>query len=359
VTRPLRATVDLEAIRHNARLASGLAPASRLLAVVKADAYGHGARQVVAALDELADGFAVASVEEAEVVRRASPGRPILLLEGVYSPDELAAAGALGLDVVVHSPRQVAWLAEARLPHPLRTWLELDSGMHRMGFPPAGYRAAYERLDALPGVSEIVLMTHFGRADETDADATTHQIRCFDDTTTGLSGARSLANSAGVVAWPASHGDWTRPGIMLYGCEPLFEPHPATRGLRPAMELTAEVIAVRDVAAGQAVGYGARFVADRPSRIGVVSVGYGDGYPRHAPDGTPILVDGARTRLAGRVSMDVITVDLTDLPASGIGSPVELWGRRLPADEVASAVGTIAYELVTRVAARVPRVYRS
>ena len=356
MARPLRATIDLSAIRHNAGVAREAAPDSKLLAVVKADAYGHGVVPVVQALADLADGFAVASLEEAVAVRGSGILHPLCLLEGVFSPEELPEANALDLDLVVHAEHQIRWLEEAPLPSPVRVWLKLDSGMHRLGFSPGAYRKAWERVRRIEGVSEIVLTTHFAQADETTVEVTRDQMERFASAAGELPGPRSLANSAGVLAWPASHEDWIRPGLMLYGANPLVEETDRTRRLRPAMELVTEILAVQDVEPGEAIGYAGAYVCDHPMRIGIAAAGYGDGYPRHAPTGAPILVAGRRTRLVGRVAMDMIAVDLTDLPETGVGSPVELWGRDLPVREVADAADTLTYELLTRVMPRVPRI---
>ncbi|KRW74197.1 alanine racemase [Stutzerimonas nitrititolerans] len=355
--RPLIATIDLTAIRHNYALAKRCAPGRRAFAVVKADAYGHGSAAVAAALREEADGFAVCSVEEARVVREQAPKARLLLLEGCFDAEDYAAAMELGLDVSVQGAEQAQRLLDCAPARALNVWLKLDSGMHRLGFEPAELQRWAERLRGAPQVAEVNLMSHFACADEHLHALTDHQLeRCH-----GMQGfafdQRSFANSAAVLTLAPAHMDWLRPGIMLYGASPFAERSAAELGLRPAMTLTAEVIALHDVPAGDSVGYGATWVAQRPSRIGTVSCGYADGYPRHAPSGTPVVVRGQRVPLAGRVSMDMLAIDLTDLPEAAIGDAVELWGAQLPVDEVARASGTIGYELLTKVTQRVPRRY--
>lgn len=355
--RPLVATVDLTAIRHNYALAKRCAPGRRAFAVVKADAYGHGAAAVVAALREEADGFAVCSVEEARVVREQAPQARLLLLEGCFDAEDCSAAMELGLDVAVQGAEQAQRLLDCAPARPLNVWLKLDSGMHRLGFDPAELQYWAERLKAAPQVAEVNLMSHFACADEHMHQLTDRQLESCHAVQGFAFDQRSFANSAAVLTLAPAHMDWLRPGIMLYGASPFAERSAAELGLRPAMTLTAEVIAVHDVPAGDSVGYGATWVAQRPSRIGTVSCGYADGYPRHAPSGTPVVVRGQRVPLAGRVSMDMLAIDLTDIPEAAIGDAVELWGTQMPVDELAHACGTIGYELLTKVTQRVPRRY--
>ena len=357
MSRPTEARVDLGALVANYRRAKAAAPRTRALAVVKANAYGHGAVAVARALAGEADGFAVACLEEALELRESGITRPVLLLEGVFEPTELALVDRLGLTQVVHRRQQVDWLAAARSDQRFSVWIKIDTGMHRLGFPPDEAAGAYGALVAAEAVQDLTLMTHFARADEPFNPATTRQIESFRACTTAFPAPVSLANSAAILRWPAAHGDWTRPGLMLYGATPFEQETPAASGLEPVMVFTSQIIAERRLAEGEGIGYGARFRCERPTRVGVVAAGYADGYPRHAPDGTPVAVGGKRTRVIGRVSMDMITVDLTDLPQCGIGSPVELWGRTVTANEVAAACGTIPYELFTRVTPRVPRRY--
>ncbi|MBS0546055.1 MAG: alanine racemase [Proteobacteria bacterium] len=343
--RPARALIDLAALRHNYRLARER-HGSRALAVVKANAYGHGAVQCAGALAGLADGFAVAFLEEALELRAAGIRQPILLLEGVFEMDELADVRRHELWTVVHHEEQLRMIEAATLPGPINVWLKVNSGMNRAGFVGDAVRAAWQRLHDSGKVASITLMTHFARADEPHVISTTEQIERFDAATLDLPGARSMANSGGVLGWPAAHRDWARPGILLYGADPM----PGEgNGLQPVMSLESGIIGVREIETGEPLGYGARFVAERPTRVGLVAMGYADGYPRVVPDGTPVAVDGLRTRLIGRVSMDMLTVDLTDLPGAGLGSRVELWGSNIPVNRIAEAAGTIAYELLCNV----------
>lgn len=357
--REARLCINRQALHHNLRLVRRAAPYARVLAMVKADAYGHGATLVAQTLSE-ADGFGVAYLEEAQALRAAGVVQPITVLEGVFSAAEMAEAVRLHCALVVHQEAQLALLEHCALSGPLTVWLKLDTGMHRLGFAPAQAQAAYRRLRAARVVGEIGLLTHFAAADELESPCTEQQIHCFRQLQQQLSrqGAcvlpDSLANSAAILAWPAAHGAWVRPGIMLYGGSPFAEQSAEELGLQPVMTLSSRLIALREVAAGEAVGYGGRWVAPVASRIGVVAIGYGDGYPRHAGNGTPVLVGGHRARLVGRVSMDMITVDVTGLPVQ-LGDPCVLWGEGLAADEVAAHAGTLSYELFCKVTARVRR----
>lgn len=358
--RPARALIDLQALRHNYQLAR-TATGSKALAVIKADAYGHGALPCALALAAQADGFAVACIEEALELRYGSIGKPILLLEGFFEAAELELIDQHDLWCVVHSLWQVEAIERARLRRPLTVWLKLDSGMHRVGLSPAEYQAAYQRLQACGQVGKIVLMSHFARADELDCTRTAEQLALFNSAREGLAGEVSLRNSPAILGWPAAvsaapASDWVRPGIMLYGATPFGEPQALAAQLQPVMTLESKIISVRELAAGEPVGYAGNFVTERPSRVGVVAMGYADGYPRHAPTGTPVSIDGVLGRLVGRVSMDMLCVDLTDLPAAGQGSRVELWGKNVLASTVAQQAGTIPYQLFCNLR-RVPRVY--
>lgn len=355
--RPLVATIDLDAVCHNYAVAKRCAPGREAFAVVKANAYGHGVREVVTALHDLADGFAVASLEEAAQVRAMHADARILLLEGCFEAVEVQLAQQLRLDLVVQSRQQLEAVLAAPAEQPLNIWLKLDSGMHRLGFDTDGVRAAHVALRNSAQCNELNLISHFACADERGHELTEHQLACFLDLLDLDFDQRSLANSAAILTIPAAHMDWLRPGIMLYGATPFADLSVAQLGLKPVMTLSAQLIAVRHVAQGESVGYGASWVATRDSVIGTVSCGYADGYPRHAPAGTPVLVNGLRVPLVGRVSMDMLTVDLTDLAQSAVGDSVELWGRHLAVDEVAQAAGTIGYELLTKVTERVPRRY--
>ena len=343
--RPARALIDLDALRHNYALARRRHGA-RALAVIKANAYGHGAVPCARALEADADGFAVAIIEEAVELRRAGITRPILVLEGVFEASELELVEKHDLWIVVHHGEQVRMLETTRIERPISVWLKINSGMNRAGFQPEEARQMWQCLDDAEAVGEVALMTHLARADEPHVVTTDEQIAIFDTATRELPGQRSLTNSAGILGWPAACRDWARPGILLYGADPMpGDPN----GLQPVMTLESRVISVRELPAGAPIGYGARFHTERPTRVGLVAIGYADGYPRSTPDGTPVAVDGIRTRLIGRVSMDMLTIDLTDIPESGPGSVVELWGRNIPVKRVAEAAGTISYELLCNV----------
>ena len=357
MARPSQALISLEALRHNAGLARAQAPGARVMAVVKANAYGHGAATIAAALEGQVDAMAVACIEEAVVLRDAGINTPILLLEGVFEARELATAAELGFWVTIDNEWHLNWLEEASLPAALNCWLKIDTGMHRLGVPPERVEEFHQRLVASDNVAgNPVLCTHFASADDLDSNQTREQLTVFEKATAGLPGDRSTANSPGLLGWPESHFDWVRPGYMLYGNSPFPRPHPATDALQPVMTLVSAVISVRSVAAGDTVGYGATWHAERDSRIATVTIGYGDGYPRLAANGTPVLVNGQRAPLAGRVSMDMITVDVTGLDDVQVGDEVVLWGDGLPVGEVAQHAGTIGYELTTRMPLRTPRI---
>ncbi len=352
MARPSRARIDLDALRHNYRFARQL-HGGRALAVLKANAYGHGAVRCAQALAGIADGFAVAFTDEAVALRAAGVTAPILVLEGAFDADDLANIQAHGLWTAVHQEAQLQLIEQSAQADGLHVWLKADSGMRRVGFALADIAAAHARLVASGKASRITLMTHFARADEPDQDTTARQIAAFDAATAGLPGERSVSNSAGVLGWADARRDWARPGILLYGADPMPEP---VHGLQAVMTLESQVFAVRTLQPGDALGYGGRFVAEHPVRIGLVAVGYADGYPRIAPTGTPVTVDGRPSRLVGRVSMDMLTVDLSALPETGIGSRVELWGKQVSVNDVARAAGTLSYELLCNVK-RVPLVY--
>ncbi|MBU0901434.1 MULTISPECIES: alanine racemase [Pseudomonas] len=342
--RPARALIDLQALRDNYQLARELSGA-RALAVIKADAYGHGAVRCAQALQAQADGFAVACIEEALQLSEAGIGGPILLLEGFFEADELPLIEQHGLWCVVHSWWQLEAIERSTLSTPLTVWLKMDSGMHRVGFHPAEYQAAYQRLLASGKVAKVVLMSHFARADELDCPRSEEQLAVFQQAREGIVAEVSLRNSPALLGWPSVPSDWVRPGIMLYGATPFEQAQAVAARLQPVMTLESKIIIVRELPAGEPVGYGARFISERPTRVGVVAMGYADGYPRHAPTGTPVAVDGQLTRLIGRVSMDMLTVDLTDLPQAGLGSRVELWGKQVLASDVALQAGSIPYQL--------------
>ena len=349
----IRATVDAAALRHNLARVRATAPGARVMAVIKANAYGHGLVPAARALG-LTDGFAVARLEEGLALRAAGLANPVLLLEGVFSPGQLAVAAQQRFDIMVHSFEQLE-LLEGRVDGgPLSAWLKVDTGMNRLGFRVEQFAAAWERLRRVPNVTpDPTLVTHLACADEVDDPRTSAQLRAFEEITAGRGGARSIANSAGLFAWPASRADWVRPGIALYGVSPFPAGTGRELGLRPAMTLRTRVIAVREVRSGETVGYGGTWRASRPTRIAVVAAGYGDGYPRGVGSGTPVLVGGHRAHVVGRVSMDMLTVDVTALPGVAPGDEVVLWGEDLPVEEIALHAGTIPYELICGVSQRV------
>ncbi len=355
MARPARARLDAQALHHNLQQVRRHAPQARVMAVVKANGYGHGLTWVANTLKE-ADGFAVASTEEGMQLRLAGIIKPIMLLEGFFSADELPALQLRQLAPVLHNEQQLHLLEShpAALPHAV--WVKLDTGMHRIGFAPELLPDVLERLRQLKGIHDIRAMTHFANADDTTNTATRTQVELFRSQVNGLGLETSLANSAGILAWPESHADWARPGIMLYGSSPLIGKTAEELNLKPVMTLESALIAVHHRRQGEAIGYGGDFVCPEDMPVGVVAIGYGDGYPRHAPAGTPVLVNGQRVPLVGRVSMDMITVDLRTQPAARVGDSVVLWGEGLPVDDVAAKAGTISYELLCHVAERIPRV---
>ncbi len=345
MSRPARAVFNLDALRHNYRLAKQLAGNGKVMAVVKADAYRHGAVACSQALADEADGFAVACIEEALVLREAGIEQTILILEGFFEVSELSDIARLKLDIVIQNPDQLTMLEQNPLSRPIRVWLKMDSGMHRVGFLPEQYRDAWERLNKLPWVNNIVLMSHLSCADDPDHGYTLNQLETFEQYTLGLPGERSIANSAGLVEFPQARSDWNRPGLMLYGASPFPHSHPIADQLKPVMELHSAIISIKEVPAGSSVGYAGRGVTSQPSRLGVIAMGYADGYPLHANNGTPILINGQRVPLIGRVSMDMLTVDLTGLDDVKIGDPALLWGESLSVSEVAEHANTIPYQL--------------
>jgi len=353
LTRPIRATIDLSALRGNFAVARQRAGGVALWAVIKANAYGHGLMRTAEALDDLADGFALLDIDDAVALREAGFRQPILLLEGFFEADELPLLVEYGLTPVVHCLEQVEMLTGAALPARLPVYLKLNTGMNRLGLSAEEFLAALTALETTPSVSGITLMTHFADADL--ARGIDWQMARFEETVQGCDHPVSLANSAALLRYPEARRGWARPGIMLYGSSPFHQDESAEAlGLRPVMTLSSRLVSVQELAAGERVGYGGIFTAERPMRIGIVACGYADGYPRHAPSGTPILVEGRRTRTVGRVSMDMIMVDLEGIPDAGIGSPVVLWGEGLPVDDVATAAGTVSYELLCALAQRVP-----
>ncbi len=358
MTRPVRARIDLQALRHNLSIARQAAAGSRVMAVIKADGYGHGLVPVAQALAD-ADAFAVASLEEALALRDAGIERPVLLLEGLFEAAELEAAVANRLWLVVHAEHQLRWLEDAAPDGALHVWLKLDTGMHRLGVAPDHAAEFHRRLLAIPAVrrGSLALMSHLACADDPDSACTDRQLDTFVQLTDGLQGRRSLANSAALLTRPQTRFDWVRPGIMLYGASPLTAGKIVQQPLQPVMTFRTGLIAVARRRKGDSIGYGCSWTCPEDMPVGVAAAGYGDGYPRHAPPGTPVLVNGRRAALAGRVSMDMICIDLRGAPDARVGDPVVLWGEGLAADEVARHAGTIAYELLCGVTARVAREY--
>ena len=354
--RPIEALIHTAALAHNIVRARAAAGGARVWAVVKANAYGHGIERAFNGLRG-ADGFALLDMAEAERIRALGWRGPVLLLEGCFEPRDLELCSRLNLWHGVHCAEQIAWLAAHKTQQPHRVFLKMNSGMNRLGFTPAAYRSAYARLDALPQVDEISLMTHFSDAD--GARGVAHQLAVFEATTADLPGERTVSNSAAILR----HGlknDWVRAGILSYGSAPDFPEHDIQHwDLQPTMSLRSRLIATQQLQPGDTVGYGSSWTATQPTRIGIVACGYADGYPRHAGTGTPVLVDGLRTTTVGRVSMDMLAVDLSTLPQAGTGSEVTLWGCAttgaiLTIDDVARAAATIGYELMCALAPRVP-----
>ena len=362
MSRPAIAHIRLDAFRHNYRVAKKL-HAGKALAVIKANAYGHGAQQCAKAICNEVDGFAVACIEEALELRQAGIKNPILLLEGFFEAAELPEIVANDLWIVIHAQWQVEILLAAKLVNPLHIWLKMDSGMHRAGLEASAYEVAFMRLAGHINVEKIVCMSHFSNADNLKSAHTKLQITTFQQAVQNIPFDEvSLSNSAAILGWPQARANWSRPGIMLYGANPLaakvfnaladkiMDSKPS---LRAVMQLTSKIISIRKIAKGESIGYGSIFTAEKQTIVGVVACGYADGYPRSASQeneiAAPAAVDGVMTKLIGRVSMDMLFVDLTDIPQAKIGSHVELWGDQVLANDVANAAGTIAYELFCNV----------
>lgn len=367
--RPILATISLAALRHNLAVVKKYAPSAKIMAVVKANGYGHGLIDVAQGLNT-ADGFAVLGLNEAIDLREAGFEQTVLLLEGVFNAEELSVAASFAIDVVVHSVPQIEMLERAHLAKPVCVHLKINTGMNRLGFTPSDFLKALSRLDACKNVATITLMTHFATADEDVGIASA--LQTFQNTTHGVHYPVSLANSAAILRYPESHtnianNSWVRPGIMLYGASPIGGLPAAQFELKPVMQLTSEIISVQILQAGESVGYGNRFTATKTTRVGIVACGYADGYPRHAGQDafnvesvaknqydTPIVVANKMTRTLGRVSMDMLFCDLTEIPEANIGAPVELWGNHVSVDVVAETAGTVGYELLCAVSKRVP-----
>jgi alanine racemase len=350
--RPIRATISRAALAHNLTVAKRHAGRAKVWAVTKANAYGHGIERAARAF-EAADGFAVLDFAEAERLRHAGVKKPVLMLEGFFEPADIELLSRHALTPVIHSAEQVKMLAGARLADGLDLYLKVNSGMNRLGFAEAELGAAYKALRAHPKVRQITFMTHFADAD--GASGVAAQLASFEALTQPFDvQARCIANSAALIRFPEARADWVRPGIMLYGGSPFADLSAEELGLKPAMTLTSQIIGIQKLERGERIGYGFAYEATGPMTVAIVACGYADGYPRHAPTGTPVLVNGKRARLVGRVSMDMISVDVSDLTDARIGIPVTLWGEGLPADEVGAAAGTLSYELFTKLTARVP-----
>ncbi len=354
--RPIQARIDVNAVQHNYLVAKHRVAtpdsAAKAWAVVKADAYGHGLMRVASALRETADGFALLEIEAAVALRDAGFRQPILLLEGFFEPVDLPVCAEYGLTVAVHRIEQLHMIQAAALPVRMPIYIKLNTGMNRLGFTPDQIPVLRQELARNTAVGPATLMMHFAEAD--GGRGIDWQLERFHRMTEGWNLPVCMANSAAIMRYPLTGHDWVRPGIMLYGASPFADVSAESLGLRPVMTLSSRILAVQEIQPGERVGYGGTFEAVRTSRIGIVACGYADGYPRHAPSGTPILVNGRRTKTVGRVSMDMLACDLTDIPEAGVDSPVVLWGEGMPADEVAAAAGTISYELFCALARRVP-----
>lgn len=349
--RPIQVHLNRSALENNLRVARRAAPSARIMAVIKADGYGHGLLRVAGALSA-ADGFALLDIQDAVQLREDGYRQTILLLEGAFSADDMALIAQYDLTCVIHAAWQIAMLDGYPGREKLDVWLKVNSGMNRLGFSPQQATLALEQLRHHRAVRDITLMTHFANADE--ACGIAEPLARFNNFAAPYRVARSLANSAALLRYPEAHGDWVRPGLMLYGASPFIDASAQQLGLQPAMTLRSRIIAVQELRAGDEIGYGALFRAEHAMRVGIVACGYADGYPRHAPTGTPLLVDGQRTQTLGRVSMDMLYADLSRLPQADVGSAVTLWGEGLPVEEVAYAAGTISYELMCALTARVP-----
>ena len=355
MTRPTRALINAQALRHNLNRARQAAPNSKIMAVVKANAYGHGLVRVARILGE-ANAFGVASFDEGMALRNAGVAHPVCLLEGFFDADELMMLNHYRFMPVIHHESQILELERMQDKAALDVWIKVDTGMHRIGFAPEIAAQVRERLEACACIQRIRVLSHFANADDTGDATTQKQIDRFKTITDGWDLDYSLANSAGVLGWPQSHLQWVRPGIMLYGASPLLGKGADELDLQPVMRLTSCLIAINSQRKGERVGYGGDWVCPEDMPVGVVAIGYGDGYPRHAPSDTPVLVNGKRVPLIGRVSMDMITVDLRSQADAKVGDPVMLWGEGLSVDEVAQHAGTIGYELLAGMPERVPRV---
>jgi len=359
---PTTLSIDLDALRHNLGEVQRCAPDSRVLAMLKADAYGHGLIESASALDK-ADAFAVARIDEAIALRRHDSKKNIVLLNANLNTDIANYCAENRIEVVIFDDAGAEAVLDTPLKKALNIWLKVDTGMHRLGITPDKIASYFNRLVDKQGIANITLMTHFSDSELADPAITKKQLQLFKQSCKGLSAKHSLANSAAIIQWPETHADWVRPGIMLYGATPILHDNTtACVNLRAAMSLRSQVLSVRDLQCGESVGYNGSWTAQRDSRIATIAIGYGDGYPRQAKNGTPVLINSKRFPLAGRVSMDLITVDITDGANIQPGDSVTLWGydeagNELSTNEIASCAGTVSYHLFTGVTARVQRRY--
>lgn len=352
MSRPTYLTIDLMALRHNLARVRELAPNCSVIAMVKANAYGHGILNVSGALSQ-AESLGAASIEEGIKLREAGITQPIVLMEGLFNSEELQEAANHNFTLVVHHMPHLELLEKAIIERPFPIWLKINTGMNRLGIDPSHVSLFHERLMAAKAVAKpIGLMTHFAQADSPDCEATLKQVQRFAEVTAHLRGPRSLANSAAILSRPETHGDWVRPGLMLYGASPFSDKTGSVHGLKPVMTLSSRLIAINAVKKGERVGYGGTWEATEDMLVGVVGVGYGDGYPQFATNGTPVLVNDQECSLVGRVSMDMLTVDLRKQPNAQINDPVILWGKELPVERVAKCSHTSAYEILTRMTPR-------
>lgn len=353
MARPTKIAINLSALRNNVQQIRRMAQGCAIMAMVKSNAYGHGITRIASALPDI-DALGVACCEEGLLLRAAGIKNPIVLMEGLFAASELDKAIENDFTLVVHDESQIDMLEKYTGPASVFVWLKIDTGLHRLGVSPLDVERIHGRLMNCPLVKKPVgLMTHFAESDSPDETPTLTQIDVFNAATRSLKGPRSLTNSAGIIAWPSVHAEWVRPGIMLYGASPFAGDTGLKHQLQPVMTLTSELIAIHSLSKGSRVGYGGTWVCPEDMRVGVVGIGYGDGYPRHAQNGTPVLVNGRPCSLAGRVSMDMITVDLRSQPDAKIGDPVLLWGEGLPVEVIAECSGTTGYELLTRITQRV------
>lgn len=363
--RTATALIDGEALLHNYQVIKDKVPNSKVLAVLKANAYGHGLTHIAGVLSGIrgidnqritADSFGVARIEEALELRAAGVKQAIVLLEGFFSADDIPIVADNHFEIVIHNEQQLNALLKAELKQPLTVWLKIDTGMHRLGIQPKQFSFFYQQLnDSINVAEDIILMSHLACADDIQDDSTVQQLTCFNTLTNHLLNAKSLANSAAICAWPQTHFDWVRPGVMLYGISPTQHQSAVELNLQPVMTLQSSIIAIRYIHQGDTIGYGNTWVSDNDTFIAVVAIGYGDGYPRHAVSGTPVLVNGRRVSLVGRVSMDMIMIDLGQQATDHIGDVVTLWGKGLPIEEVAQCASTIAYELICNITSRVKK----